>query len=226
KEPATPWRRGAFARAGCQETVIAVEERAVARHVIENAIEDQANATFVGFLNQPAKCLQIAEERIDLQIVDRVVAVVRARLEDWVQVDSRYTKTGEIVQFLDDAGQVAAEKVAVEVIRAAGGLLTPAVDRRLIPGFVEDQRQFVIKHERAIDRVIAAVAIAEAIRKDLVDDGILHPFRRCEVGIVDGNLEAQVLALFVDRAWAAFGSFEVIAIAISVFLVEEGFTAF
>jgi hypothetical protein len=67
--------------------VVAVEERAVRRHVVEDAVEDDVHPERVRLLDDELELLLVAEVRVDLQVVRRVVAVVRAGPEDRVQVD-------------------------------------------------------------------------------------------------------------------------------------------
>ncbi len=93
---------------------------------------------------------QIAEVRIDPRVVEGVVLVVRGRLEDRVQVERSDAQAGQVVEAIDDALQVAAHEV-VKVRGCAPGL--------------------------HILRVVRRVAVGEAIRKNLIEDGVPNPLR-------------------------------------------------
>ena len=55
--------------------------------MVEDAIQDHANAAAVRGIKQRAECRVAAEHRVHLVIVVRVIAVVRPRAEDRVEVD-------------------------------------------------------------------------------------------------------------------------------------------
>ena len=67
--------------------MVAVEERAVGGHVIEDAVQDDAMPAVRGVLDQVLPILLRAEVGIDLVVVLGVVAVVGAGVEDRVEVE-------------------------------------------------------------------------------------------------------------------------------------------
>ena len=101
-------------------------------------------------VEQLAQGIVAAEQRIDVVVVVRVVAVVRRRSEDRSQVERRDAQGGEVVEPLDDAEQVA----ALEAVRRG----------RRVPRF-----------ERAGLR--DALARREAVGEDLVEDRVADPVR-------------------------------------------------
>lgn len=87
-EYVAPRRVLALARAHHRrEAFVAVEERAVARHVVEHAVEDDLHIARVRLGDQSVEVRTRAQHAIDRQKVRRVVAVIRARLEDRVEVE-------------------------------------------------------------------------------------------------------------------------------------------
>ena len=66
-----------------------VERPEPAPRVVEHPVEDDAHAACVGRVQQLAQGVVAAQERVDLQVVERVVAVVGGRLEDRGEVDRR-----------------------------------------------------------------------------------------------------------------------------------------
>src|SRR5512133_357180 len=91
--------------------VIAIEVRAIRRHVVEHTIENQPDTQLLCVLRQVVPVFLLAEIRIDMQIVLRVVTVVRSGVEDGVHVDRVYSERLEITKLLVDALQVAAKVV-------------------------------------------------------------------------------------------------------------------
>ena len=67
--------------------MVAVEDGAVGRHVVEDAIQHDAHAALFGVLDQVLPILLCAEVGINLVVVLRVVAMVGARIEDRVEVE-------------------------------------------------------------------------------------------------------------------------------------------
>ena len=61
--------------------------------VIEDPIEDDPHAAPVALVQQFAQRLVSAQQRIDLEIVVRVVAVVRRGREDRIEVQRRNAET-------------------------------------------------------------------------------------------------------------------------------------
>ena len=69
-------------------TVAVKVDRVVAR-MVEDAIQDDGNAELLGRLAQLRKVLLGAQNRVDLSVVGRVVAMVARSLKDGVEVDGR-----------------------------------------------------------------------------------------------------------------------------------------
>ncbi len=121
--------------------------------MVEHAVYHDAHPTAVKFLDQGLEGGFIAEVRINLRVVLGVVFVHRGGLVDGRQVDAAHAQLLEIVELAGDARQVAAEKLA--------GFHRPV----LSPG----------QHALGVQ---AVVAVAEAIRENLIPDGVLDPGRR------------------------------------------------
>jgi len=119
-EPAAVGRADAFARPDVTEVAVAVEVLTVGRDVVEHAIEDDLDARLVGRPRQLAELSVGAEERIDAQVVLRVIGVVAGGVEDGVEVDDRDAQRLQVVEPLLNAAQVAAEVVAAARAFVAG----------------------------------------------------------------------------------------------------------
>src|SRR5262249_29489752 len=117
-EPAAVGRAGAFAGADRGVVVIAIEERAVRRQMVEDAIENDVDPASVGVGHQLLEVPVAAEVAADRKIIAGVVAVVRAGLKDRIEIDDRDADTLQVVQLVVDSLQIAAEVVAA--LRAFG----------------------------------------------------------------------------------------------------------
>jgi hypothetical protein len=98
-----------------------------------------------------AQSVVAAEQRVDLEVVVGVVAVIGRRGEDRCQVQRRYPEVAEIVEVLDDTEQI----TALEPKRSRGNV------PRLEPARLSDARRR-----------------GEAVRKDLVEDRVGNPAGR------------------------------------------------
>ena len=108
---------------------IAVEIDRVVTRVVEDAVQDDGNAQLLGCLAQFGKVLLGAQDRVDLGVVSRVVAMVARGLKDGVEIDGRKAQLG-------DAGQVflnTLERSSVEVPGLNGAVLGTLVHGRLVP---------------------------------------------------------------------------------------------
>jgi len=93
----------------------------------------------------------------------------------------------QVVQFIDQAGQVAA--IEVFTIRAGTSSFLARVTDRFVPVFLQgavNGAAFFAIEESAGRFVVIGVPITEAIREDLIDDRVLDPIRRLERRIIDG----------------------------------------
>ena len=145
-EPVAVRRR----RAGLEDVV---ERPEAATGVVEDAVEDDPHPALVGAIEQLAERRVAAEQRVDLEVVVRVVAVVRGRLEDRRQVDRGDAEVLEVVEPLGDAEQVAA--------------LEPVRRRRRVPRLERPG----LRHP---------LARREPVREDLVEDRVADPGRRVD----------------------------------------------
>ena len=167
--------------------------------MIEDAVEHDADALLLGQLDQLLELLVGAEELVDLVVILRVVGVVGTGFEDGVQIDDGDAQRLEIIQPLHDAAQVAAEVVAaargfVAWLRCvlvgaavAFGQIAPVLDDDLVERFGREAVARLV----ALGVVVGST-VAEAVREDLVDDGVLHPRDGLEGRVVDGDDVAVV----------------------------------
>ena len=79
--------------------------------MVEDAVEDDADAALVRRCAQVAKILIGSQNRIDMQVVCRVVAMVAHRFEDGVEVDRRDAHLTQVRKLLFDT----LERSTVEV---------------------------------------------------------------------------------------------------------------
>ena len=79
--------------------------------VVEHAVEDDAHSACVDTVDQPPQIVLRAEGRVDLEIIGRVVLVVRRRAEDGRQIQARHAERLNIVELLRNARQIAAHEI-------------------------------------------------------------------------------------------------------------------
>src|SRR5688572_4473032 len=113
--------------------------------MVEHAVQHDPDATVLAGVKQRVKCLISTQQRIDQQVVVRVIAMVRGRLEDGVEVKRGDAEVDQVVKFLDHSEEIAA--------------LVPKDGRVGIPRF-------------DAGRLDNLVTLGKAVRKDLVKDGI------------------------------------------------------
>jgi hypothetical protein len=110
--------------------------------------------------------LVAAEQRVDVVEGRGVVAVVALRREARRQVQHRRPQLDEVVEVLRDARQVAAEHL--------GAGQRPGVRHLVVPaGGDRPARQLAL---------VGLRRPREAVREDLVHDGVGHPLRDCGLG--------------------------------------------
>ena len=207
REPAAVWRVGGLARPGVREALETVEPRRVGRDVVEDAVQQDPDAAGVGLPEERLEVRLGPEVRVDHVVAAGVVAVVRWRGEDRVEVEHRDAERLQVVELGGDPGQVAAEEVAPERLFVARGALVRAAValRQVVPLLRQDvvavhvavavERRAVLPLLRVRAGVVRRVAVEEAVREDLVDDGTAGPGRRREVGLVDVDLPRRVRAV-------------------------------
>ena len=181
-----PRRILALPRAHAGVVAIAVEVDRIVACVVEHTVENDGNAELLCRLTQLGKVLLGAQDRVDLGVVGRVVAVVARGFKDRVEVDCRKAQFG-------DAGQVfldALERAAVEVPGLDGAVLGALVYGRLVPVLDHAALDSVARLFDLSQRALAPVLVAGvAIGEDLVDHAALVPLGSNFAMLVDGNLE-------------------------------------
>ena len=125
----------------------------------------------VQLLAQAGQRLVAAEVRVDVLVIGHVILVVGLRAKDWRQVQRVDPQRLQVVQALDDAGQVAAVKHQPAV---------PAFRRGRAPG--TGQRAVVLVFVFVCARVAGGFAVREAVREDLVEHRALQPGRGVIIG--------------------------------------------
>ena len=131
-----------------------VEREESAASMVENAIQHDANSTFMCGIEQGFEGFVSAKQGIDLVVIVSVVAVVGRGLEYRVEVNRGDAEVFQIIQLLINAHQIPAF-VAVD---GGGG----------VPFF--EKTRFV--HSRTPGKPVG---------EDLVKDGVLHPIRGFDV---------------------------------------------
>ena len=109
--------------------------------------------------------------------------MVAGSLEDRRQVQGVGAQVLDVIELVNDALQIAAEEVVV-----VGGVGTVAATRPpglVEPVFMQFNRALVVACEARL-RVVARLAIAETIRKDVVVDDVACPIRHLEIRRVNG----------------------------------------
>ena len=195
-----PRRILALPRAHAGVVAIPVEIDGVVTRVVKDAVQNDGNAELLGRLTQLGKVLLSAQDRVDLGVVGRVVAVVARGFKDGVEVDGRKAQLG-------DAGQVfldALERAAVEVPGLDGAVISALVHGRLVPVLDHAALDSVARLFDFGQRALAPVFIAGiAIGEDLVDHAVLVPLGSNFTVLVDGDLERRHLGVVVGYALTA-----------------------
>ena len=156
--------------------LLPVEVDAVAARVAEHAVENDTDAALPGSRDEAAKILDIAKHGINFMIIARVVVMVALRLKNRIEVDARNPKILQIVQLFHNPAQVAAEEIIRDDLLCIGVLQIHGI---VCPIRTDDRALF------AYDHITRA---CEAIRKDLVHDGVFEPVGGVRALIVDCDL--------------------------------------
>ena len=125
-----------------------VELKEAPRGVVEHAIQHHPDAAGVGRVQQLAQRRVAAQHRIHLEVVVGVIAMVRARAEDRVEIDGVDPQVGQVIQPLDHAQQIAA------LVGVAGGRGAPRLQ---------------------VGRLGHVVRLGKAIGRDLIEDSVPNP---------------------------------------------------
>ncbi len=115
-----------------------LEELKLMAAVVGDEIENDAQAAAMGRLHQLGQVGLGAEARVDFHVVDRVVAVIAADLEDRRQPNGSDPQAGDVVQMVDDAAQSTAdERLHLSRLQPAIGRGGKAIHHDLVDdGFV------------------------------------------------------------------------------------------
>ena len=170
--------------------VVLVEVARIAARMVEDAVEHYCHAMRLRSAAELLEGLRVAEHRVDLHVVGRVIAVVRGSLEDRVQIEHCDAQRLEIVELLCDAGKRAAVEVPghdiARGILLVAGLGVPVLDKAA-------SRAIPLDRECRIDTLAPVGAACEAVREDLVDDAFRVPQRKRLPREVDRDLPARRL---------------------------------
>ncbi len=137
--------------------------------VVDHRIQDDLHAALVQVAGQLGKPGVGAEVRIHLEVVLGVVLVIARRIEDGVEVERRHPQGLQVVQLGVDARQIPA-------VEFAGAVTLLVAADRFAPRLADDRLAAVLV--LVMLDAQGRVAVAEAIREDLVEDLILDPGRR------------------------------------------------
>ena len=185
----------------------AVEVNAVGPGMAEDAVKDDVDACFFGGLAESGKFFIRPQHGVDAEVIGRTVAVIAGTFKNRVEVNRRDSQFLQVRQLFPDTGEVAAEKVVIDDVALAFAL---AVIRHVVPVAVDDG-PFL-----AVQAACRMGPVAEAVRENLIDDGMFEPVRRVGVLIVDCDLIGR-------RHLGIFGPFP--AEAVVVIAVIDGLMA-
>ena len=142
----------------------------------EDAVEDDVHPHLLRSIDEMLEVVIRAENRVDLEIVARIVMMIAFRLEDRIQINRVDAEVFEIRQFRLDAAQVAAKEIIGDNLLRIGILVIAGI---VLPRGME--------HGAALRGELVAHT-AEAVRENLVHDSMLRPVRRLRASIVDRDL--------------------------------------
>lgn len=121
--------------------------------MVEDSVQDQANARFVQFPQKAAKGRLVPKERVDFQVIPGVVAVVGRGGKDGIEPDGVYPQFLQVPDALPYPLQVAAEETC------PAGSCSPGLYSR---------------------RVVGRVPVGKAVGENLVENGVPYPGRGAE----------------------------------------------
>ena len=156
---------------------VSVKIDAFSPRVVENAVEQHADAAPLCLRAERAKVLFVAEQRVDALVAGRVVAMVGRGLEDRAEVERRHAEGGKVVELFRDAREVAAKKVAARDL----ALGVRAVFRGFVPALVQRART-----DKACG--VSLFCAMEAVGEDLIRHAAAEPFGRFVRIVVDREL--------------------------------------
>ena len=145
----------------------------------EHAVQNDPDALFGRGPAQLGKVLVGAQQRVGLEVVGGVVAVVGVGFKDRVEVDAAHPEAFQVGQLLPDADKIPPEVVHVQVaFRLLGG---PEIGLAGLVGPVDPVGK---------GHGFARVALIEAVGEDLVHRAVFDPVRRLEIRLIDRQLPA------------------------------------
>ena len=186
---------------------LAVEVPAVGAGVAEHAVQHDADAVLGGFAAEHLKLLVGAQQRVHVQVIGGVVAVVGVRLKDGVQVQIVHAHLPQVGELDADAFQIAAEVVLVQV---TAGLVGLPEGLGVLIGLIQPVRE---GHGLVLN------ALTEPVREDLVEHLALDALRRLEIRLVDRDLPAFAL-LPADYAAVVCPAHDAAEVGIQIKIVE------
>ena len=174
----------------------------------EHAVQNNADALFAGGRAQGGELLVGAQQRVGLEVVGRVVAVVGVCLKDRVEVDAADAELAQVGQLLLDAREIAAVVVHVQVAFVL--LIGPEIRLARFVGAVDavGKRHGFVGH-----------ALAEAVGEDLVHRGAAEPARRGKARFIHRQLPAGA-ARPAQKAFAAGPAVDLAEVGVQIKIVK------
>jgi hypothetical protein len=98
-----------------------IEERLkVVAAMVKDPIGDNVHPAVIQLIRQLTQDPGVSKKQIDLVIIDRAIAMIGARLENWIQMKHTHLQVLRIVQFFINSLQVAPEKILAAVLPSPG----------------------------------------------------------------------------------------------------------
>ena len=142
----------------------------------EYTIQNNADATLSGLCHKIAKVFNIAKHGVDLMVIACIVVMIALRFEHGIEINTGDAKFLQVIEFADDPAQISAKEVIGDDFLCVGILEIHGVVRPVRA----DDRPFLADNRITCPR--------EAVREDLVHDGILEPIGRTRPLVVNRYL--------------------------------------
>ena len=136
----------------------------IRRGMVEDAVQDDPHPPGMTRIHEMPEDLFIPERGVDPHVVGGVILVVARGKEDGVEVQGVHAQRLDVVQVVNDPLHIAAEEIPA---------IRDAAPRSNTPG------------------IVGWIAVREAFRKDLIEDGISNPGRYAGLRKRDGNAGAR-----------------------------------
>ena len=173
----------------------------------EHAVQHDADAVLLCLGAQRLELFVGAQQRVYVEVVGGVVAVVGVGLKDGIQVEEIHAHLVQVGQLELDALEVAAEVVLVQV---AAHLIGLPEGLGVFVGLIDAVRE---------GHGLVLHPFAEAVREDLVEHFALDGLRRLEGGIVDRDLPFLTV-LPADHAAVVRPAHDAAEVGVEVKIVE------